>query len=270
MDKSGIDKASVSHSFNQAASDYDTHAGLQQKIACELINLTEEYSPKARIALDVGCGTGYGARMLQSKLPNATIVAIDIAPAMLKQVFKVSQATRNYSVCADAEQLPFAHQSIDLIYSSSFVQWCAVPRQLFLDFAQILTPGGWFIFSTYGPRTLNELRTSWAQIDSFVHTLEFPSASKLADTLQASGFIVSNCQRSLELIHYQGVELVLQNLKNIGARNSHHLRRPGLTPATNLQDMMNYYQKHYGVQGLVPASYEVLYFVARVPHQRSR
>ena len=268
MSKLKIDKANVSRSFNQAASNYDTHAGLQQKIACELISLVEEHASQAKIALDVGAGTGYGARMLQSKLRDATVVAVDIAPEMLEQVFKTRQSPRSYGVCADAEQLPFAPQSVDLIYSSSFVQWCAVPQHLFLNFAQVLMPGGWLIFSTYGARTLNELRASWAQIDSFAHTLEFLSASKLVALLQASGFIVSDCRRSLELIHYQGVESVLQSLKNIGARNSHHQRRHGLTPASDLKAMMRYYQKHYGVQDLVPASYEVLYFAARLPRSR--
>ena len=263
-----ISKASVSRAFGEAAENYDTHAGLQQKIACDLSTLVEARVADVRIALDIGAGTGYGVRLLGSKFPSATVIAVDIAPAMAQQVFKNQRDPNAYSICADANLLPFRHACADLIYSSSFVQWCDTPQELFSDLARLLTPGGWFIFSTYGPKTLHELKASWAKVDHFPHTLEFPSASKLRTMLKMNGFIVHDCRRSLEVIHYEGVDAVLNSLKKLGAQNKRNDQRPGLTPASKLRQMEDYYQKHYGVQNLVPASYEILLFAARLPHHK--
>ena len=257
-----INKTGVGRSFNKAAENYDSYAGLQQKTACDLIALVEEYAPDARIAIDVGSGTGYGVRLLNNKLPDAMVIAVDIAPAMIQRSSGV------YKVCADANQLPFKHTCADLIYSSSFVQWCDTPKQLFAHLAELLIPGGWFIFSTYGPKTLHELKTSWAEVDNFPHTLEFPSAAKLRKILAMSGFIVYNCRRSMEIIYYQGVDALLGNLKGLGAQNKRSDQRQGLTPSSKLQRMKDYYQKHYGIQNLVPASYEILLFSARLPHHK--
>ena len=263
-----ISKANVRQAFAKAAENYDTHAGLQQKIACDLIALVEARTQDVQVALDVGAGTGYGIRLLGNKFPQATVIAVDIAPAMAQHIVKNQQASNAYSVCADASLLPFRQGCADLIYSSSFVQWCDTPQELFAELARLLIPGGWFIFSTYGPKTLHELKDSWAKVDHFPHTLEFPSASKLRTILKMNGFIVHDCQRSLEVIHYAGVKAVLNSLKRLGAQNKRNDQRPGLTPASKLRQMEDYYQKHYGVQNLVPTSYEILFFAARLPHHK--
>ena len=263
-----IDKAGVSKAFNAAAENYDTYAGLQQKIACELIALAETRVSNTRIALDVGTGTGYGVRLLNNKFPHATVIAVDIAPAMMQQTFKDWSASHVYSVCADANQLPFRQSCVDLVYSSSFVQWCDAPLQLFAHIAQLLLSGGWFIFSTYGPKTLHELKSSWATVDDFPHTLEFLSASKLTTILRMNGFIVHDCIRRLEVVYYEGVDAALNNLKGLGAHNKRRDQRQGLTSAAKLRRMKEYYLKHYGVQNLVPASYEVLLFSARLPYRK--
>ena len=262
-----IDKTGVGQAFDKAAESYDSYAGLQQKIACDLITLVEEHVSDAQIALDVGAGTGYGVCLLNNRFPQTTIIAVDIAASMMQQT-ETRQIPHTYSVCADANLLPFKHACIDLVYSSSFVQWCDTPQQLFADIAQLLVPGSWFIFSTYGPKTLYELKNSWAKVDNFPHTLEFLSAAKLNTLLKMNDFIVRDCRRSLEVIYYEGVDAVLNNLKGLGAQNKRIDQRPGLTPASKLQGMKDYYQKHYGVQNLIPASYEILLFAARLPSHK--
>jgi len=262
-----INKAGVRQSFDQAAENYDTYAGLQQKIACDLMTLVDERIADARLILDVGAGTGYGVRLLSSKMPHATLVAVDIATAMVRQSAKVGQLPNTYGVCADANLMPFSNASVDLVYSASFIQWCDTPQQLFAHLAQLLTPGGWFIFSTYGPKTLHELKTSWAQVDHFSHTLDFLSASKIRTILAMNDFIVQDCRRSLEVVYYQGIDAVLHSFKGLGAHNMHDNRQPGLTSSSKLQRMKDYYRNHYGVQNLLPVSYEVLLFSARLPYR---
>jgi len=266
----GVDKKSVRRSFSKAAPNYDAHAGLQQKIACSLADLADKHVGDVRVAIDLGSGTGYGVRLLASRFPEAMLIAVDIAAAMLQQSRKLAQPHRSYSLCADANSLPLKPESVDLVYSSSFVQWCDTPQQLFAQLAEILKPGGWLIFSTYGPQTLHELRESWASVDDFPHTLEFLSTAKLSALLKMDGFIVHDCRRRLETIYYESVAALLHNLKGLGAQNRHHGRRQGLTPASKLHRTIEHYQKHFAIQGLVPASYEILIFAARLPYRGRR
>ena len=63
-------------------------------------------------------------------------------------------------MCADAQRLPLAGASVDLVVSNLMLQWCQP-----LDAASsprcgaCSSPRGFFAFSTFGPATLQELRS---------------------------------------------------------------------------------------------------------------
>jgi ubiquinone/menaquinone biosynthesis C-methylase UbiE len=66
-----------------------------------------------RRALDLGTGTGDAARAMLARWPDAEVVGVDIAPAMLERArHKVPQAS--FQV-ADASSLPFPDGHFDLV-----------------------------------------------------------------------------------------------------------------------------------------------------------
>jgi ubiquinone/menaquinone biosynthesis C-methylase UbiE len=96
-------------------------------------------------ALDVGTGTGAGARMIHARFPDAQVVGVDLAPQMLAEARRlVPEAS---FVEGDASDLPFDDVSFDLVAHQNMIP--------FLDeVARVLRPGGWTIFAfSAGPET---------------------------------------------------------------------------------------------------------------------
>lgn len=89
-------------------------------------------------ALDVGTGTGAGARLLRARFGTAEVVGADVAPEMLEVARKL--APELTFVNGDASDLPFDDDSFDLVTHNNMIP--------FLDeVARVLRPGGWTLFA---------------------------------------------------------------------------------------------------------------------------
>jgi ubiquinone/menaquinone biosynthesis C-methylase UbiE len=96
-------------------------------------------------ALDVGTGTGAGARVLAGRFPQAEVIGVDVAPAMLEEARRLVPGVS--FVAGDAAQLPFDADSFDLVANANMIP--------FLDeVARVLRPGGWTVYAfSAGPET---------------------------------------------------------------------------------------------------------------------
>jgi len=89
-------------------------------------------------ALDVGTGTGAGARALAKRFPGAEVVGLDVAPAMLEEARRLAPEIE--FVEGDAADLPFREGEFDLVTHANMIP--------FLDeTARVLRPGGWAIYA---------------------------------------------------------------------------------------------------------------------------
>ena len=172
MNELNLEGRQVRRSFDRAAASYDQAAALQRRVADRLLGSLAG-SP-ARI-LDAGSGTGYGTAALAQRFPGAALFALDLAPGML-------QATRMRTpgvplVCADVQSLPLAAASLDLFWSSLMLQWCNRTDLAFAEAQRSLCSGGQFVFSTFGPATLHELRDEMTTLGSVAG----PNLSELGD-----------------------------------------------------------------------------------------
>jgi ubiquinone/menaquinone biosynthesis C-methylase UbiE len=100
--------------------------------------------------LDLGTGTGAGALWLAREFPQARVTGVDISEAMIEKArAKLPDALsgRVDFLVADAERLPFADGSFDLVAQIS------VPM-FFDEVARVLAAGGHVIVvSSLGPKT---------------------------------------------------------------------------------------------------------------------
>jgi len=250
-----LDKKQVAHSFSRAAATYDSVANLQRKVG-ELLLKKLMPNPEVQVVLDLGCGTGYFTPQLQALFPQAAVIGVDIAEGMLR--FAREHNALKSGLCADAEYLPFADQSVDIIYSNFALQWCANLSLLFTALQRVLKPGGQIIFTTLGPATLHELRSAWERVDALVHVNQFHEREKLLSQLQAKGLQVLEFEQASEVMKFERLSDLTRSLKALGAQNVNRGRAAGLTGRKKIQAFKQAYE-NLRSNNLLPATYDVFY-----------
>jgi len=254
-----IDKLAIATSFSRAASTYDSVASLQREVGSRLLDRLDQIEVKPAAILDLGCGTGFFAPALRARFPAVHYIGLDIALGMLDHARRQPSAKGSW-LAGDAEQLPLAENSVDLVFSSLAIQWCQQPEALFTELARVLRPGGCCVFSTLGPATLHELRSAWAAVDRHQHVNEFLPASDLLSASECAGGVDLRLEPEAFCMYYRRVRELFDELKTLGAHNMNRGRAAGLTGRQLLGGMMQAYES-FRQQGQLPASYEVYFGV---------
>lgn len=268
----GVDRQRVQSSFHRGAAAYDQHTPVQQRVLQHLMQQIGQYSfaPDATV-LDIGCGTGRLMELLGQRVPNTALTGLDLAPNMLQQAAERLPATVRL-VQGDAEQLPFADSSFQLVLSSSTFQWLDALPCCFGEVRRVLEPEGLFLFSLFGEGTLYELRESWhqalvnagrgaAEHHTGVH--RFHDSEQVRDALELSGFRDCVVWSRLEQVWYPDVPHLLQAIKRIGAGTSRPPSGGGLGWRKVLHEMAALYGERFGTECGIPASYAVIYGAGR-------
>jgi malonyl-CoA O-methyltransferase len=268
-----LDKRSLRHAFERAAAGYDDAAVLQRAIADRLLARLDVVRRVPVSVLDVGSGTGYVARALQRRYPRARLTAADLAHAMVRQARARTRWRRwlmrspGAFVCADLEQLPFADASFDLVVSNLTLQWCDPPT-VFAECRRVLRPGGLFLFTSFGPDTLAELRAAWHAVDERPHVHGFADMHDLGDLLLRAGFADPVLDVERLTLTYADVLGVLRDLKRLGAHNAARGRARGLTGKRAFARFRQAYET-LRTDGRIPATYEAVYGLAWAPETRA-
>ncbi len=253
-----IDKAKVRRSFAAAAATYDQAAHLQRAVGQALLQTTGLAALQGRV-MDLGCGTGFlsGELLAGGWCKASDLLAVDIALSMVAATRnKLTGAYQAHYLCADAEQLPFVDDSIQHIFSNLALQWCRQLAFAVIEFRRVLSPGGHIHFTTFGPKTLRELKAAWQTVDDNQHVIDFYSGADIRAILQQAGLTDISVQSQLHINYYPTVKDLLQELKHLGAQTV-SARSPHITGKTRWQALLSAYgaDEH---SGLIPASFEII------------
>jgi len=301
-----IDKRRVRRAFDRAAAGYDRAAALQREIGARLLERLDYIRLQPQAVADIGAGTGHLSKALTQRYKKSRVIALDLAPNMLRAARRNAGTLarllhRQSFVCGDAERLPLAPRSLDMIFSNLTLQWCTNPDRVFAEFRRILRPGGALLFSTFGPDTLRELRDSWAAADqskSFhlpplsprerdgvreqgrtlplsserdgvrsgqaVHISAFIDMHDIGDALLRGGFSDPVMDAERITVTYPDVNAVMRELKELGAHNAASGRTRTLTGKGRLRAMTAAYER-YRSNNVLPATFEVIYGLAWAP-----
>src|SRR3546814_20909946 len=117
------------------------------------------------------------------------VLVLVLSLPMLRQARKLAGWWRPFHCFgADAAALPLADASIDLLFSNLCLQWLPDLPAVFAGFRRVMRPGGRLLLSSFGPRTLNELREAFAAADAVEHVSQFAPIQQIGDALLAAGF----------------------------------------------------------------------------------
>jgi malonyl-CoA O-methyltransferase len=260
------DKRAVRAAFNRAAGSYDSAAAVQRDICAALLRFAAPHLPRNTIArvLDAGCGTGHALALLAQRFPDAALIALDFAPAMLARLECPPTHPPALALCADLEALPLADASIDVAWSSLALQWCE-PRVALAELARVLRPGAVAWIATLGPATLHELRAAFATVDDADHVIGFhPAAHWLASAVHA-GLVVQAHQR--RPLYALGADLrsLLRDIKAIGAHSVGATRRRAPFGKAAWRALEAHYEQHRRSDAMLPATYDVILMAVARP-----
>jgi SAM-dependent methyltransferase len=99
-----------------------------------------------RRALDLGTGTGVGAFVLAERFPDAEVLGVDLAPAMVEEARRKTPpelAARVRFEQGDASRLPFADASFELVSLLNMIPF-------FDELARVVAPGGGLVLAFSG------------------------------------------------------------------------------------------------------------------------
>ncbi|MDQ3185788.1 MAG: malonyl-ACP O-methyltransferase BioC [Pseudomonadota bacterium] len=266
-----IDKRQVRNAFERAAVSYDQAAVLQREVCDRMLSRLDYIKHTPDVILDAGSGTGYGTRKLVMRYSTARVLAIDITPAMHAQarpkaswwrrlltIFGNQTWNQTSYVGGDIEQLPFKDSCAALVWSNLTLQWCNDIKQTFAEVHRVLQTDGLFMFSTFGPDTLKELRQAFRGIDDYSHVNRFIDMHDIGDVLVHNGFATPVMDMEYITLTYDNVINVMRDLKAIGAHNVTQGRRRGLMGKSAWQKAIDQYET-LRIEGKLPATFEVVY-----------
>jgi len=267
------DAGRIAAAFHQKAVEYDQHVLVQKRVVADLARSVELHleQPPVHI-LDVGTGTGALLERLHSMYPAACLTGIDIALNMcLRTQQKLGSDCR--IVNGDAECLPFRSGSFDLIVSASALQWVNNLPAALHEMRRVVRPGGSISLAFFCQGTLGELQCCFrdaigrcgADNSRRISRLHgFRTVDDVKSVLNEMDFERVVVTVETEVDWYDDLHSLLRSIKNIGAGTVSGGSEIGLGWRGILQETSRLYQERYGRNGMIPATYKVLYFSAYI------
>jgi ubiquinone/menaquinone biosynthesis C-methylase UbiE len=147
-----------------AAGHYDTKWGIdfgelgREQVVAKVRKALGREPQRFDRTLEIGAGTGYFTLNLLRAGLIGQATCTDISPGMLETLQENARriGVEVHTQAADAERLPFAEDSFDLVLGHAVLHHIPDLPRAFAEFARVLAPGGTVLFagepSRYGDR----------------------------------------------------------------------------------------------------------------------
>lgn len=231
--------------FEQAATSFDDADFVHAVTRDGLLSRLQPLEVDAKQVIDLGSATSSALRSLNKRFSRAHIVAVDIARNMLRKGrAKKSWLAKASFVQGSASSLPFADESIDVVFANMLLPWVDELSPVFSEVARVLRKGGVFAFATLGPDSLAELRRAWRRVDADAHINHFMDMHDLGDGLVHAGLSDPVLDVDRLTVSYRNAEKVFSDLTAAGARNALLNRRSSLTGTARFAAMRSELESH--------------------------
>jgi malonyl-CoA O-methyltransferase len=264
LDMASRNKTRIAQQFSRAAATYNSAADVQLDIAFEaMAQLTGKY----QCGLDIGCGTGRISQQLAPKCER--LLGMDLAFGMLDYA-KQDCHTKNLNIDwlqGDADNLPIADDSVDLIFSSMVLQWSDDPQKVMAEIARVMAHKSTAVLAIMCQGSFEQLNASWQSVDDQRHVNHFASANTWLEAALAQGLQV-NMQEKAFLTWHTNIRQLLTSIKSIGANvvlntesntDEHKPSNKSLLNRHTLQNLEDYYQQKFAKNLQLPLTYQVCF-----------
>ncbi len=230
-------KPLIRQRFGKAADGYDTNASIQAHVAEKLADMLLHATDRAKTGklLEIGTGTGMLTRLIHSRLWPAHTTLWDLTDIP-------DELPGEHLTCdAETEIMRVADESIDIIASSSTIQWFNSPAAFVKQCERALRAGGTIALSTFGPDNFTELQPLLPDAPRYISAEGW---RKITDKL------LSHCTITEEQItlHFDSPLELLRHIHNTGVN------------ATNTTPMR---AKSIINAGITSLTYHPIYIVGR-------
>lgn len=238
---------------------------LKRELCLRIADRLEDVSRHFARALDLGCHGGQMADLLLGNPKIGELVSCDLSVEMLKNA-------RGLRVAASEEALPFAPQSFDLVMSAASLHWVNDLPGALAQIRRILKPDGLFLAIMPGPASLQELRESFAAIESQSgilrpHIAPFAEVRDAGNLLARAGFALPVADSDMLTLTYQTPLALMRELQAIGEANALYAQEKGILPRGFFAQVCQHYAQHHALEnGRVRASLELITLTGWAPH----
>ena len=267
-----LDTKLVRKRFDRAAASYADAAVVQREVGRRLLERFDVMRLAPTTILDVGCGPGTHTHALAARFPDASVIAIDHAPAMVACATPVARRLlarmpgfnkrqRIRGLVADMGALPLRREHAEVLWSNFALQWANDLPALFAEWSRVLKIGGAIMFTAPGPDTLIELRRALTAAGEYAdrRLQRLTDLHDIGDMLVHAGFADPVMDMEVITLEYATCAALWRDLRAQGATNAMLARPRGLLTPRRLRAVESALDGMRKPEGPIRISVEVIY-----------
>ena len=241
------------------------HAYLLEHVATDLAERLSIMQRRFEVCLDLGAhGTLLSSHLLRTGKIGRVVRA---AP-----VLELCGPADGACFVCEEEALALAPASVDLVVSALSLHLVNDLPGTLLQIRKALKPDGLLLAGMLGVRSLEQLREAFAKAE--VETTGglsprvalFADVRELGQLLQRVGFALPVADTELLEVTYGSARDLMGDLTAMGAGNVLRDRRKVPLRRKTLAAAVDYYDRDFGRDGRVPATFEIVTLTGWAPH----
>ncbi|MBR7800739.1 methyltransferase domain-containing protein [Undibacterium fentianense] len=257
---------------------------LRREVAQRMAEKLDLVNIYPRRVLDAGCGSGEDLLRLAERYPQADQIGIDASLMQLHELRHHAKSVADITgiggrlrhllkpligqshgaansvqlIQGNFAQLPFATNSVDIVWSNLALHWHPQPDLVLQEWFRVIAREGLVMFSSFGPDTFIELKRAFQTVDMYPHCLPFVDMHDFGDMLVSAGFATPVMDVERITLKYQNVEKLLADVRALGG-NPLQDRRRGLLGKGAYAKLSSALEMLRTADGLIPLSIEVVF-----------